>query len=111
MTNYIYPCSYSSFRLIFIYSKKLSYDDNLGFPGGSVVKKPPANAGEAGDAGLIPKSGRSPGGEHGNQPCLKSSMDKGAWQATVHGVTKSQTQLSDWAHDDNLRCLFNSIQF
>ena len=63
-----------------------------------MVKNPPANAGEAGDAGSIPRSGRSPGGEHGNPlqySCLKNPMDRGAWQATVHGVAKSQTQLSD----------------
>ena len=69
----------------------------MGFPGGSVVKNPPANAGEAGDASSIPGSGRSPGGEHPNPlqyPCFKNPMDRGAWQATVHGVAKSQTQLS-----------------
>ena len=44
----------------------------------------------------IPRSGRSPGGGNGNQlqySCLENSMDRGAWQATVHGVTKSQTRL------------------
>ena len=63
--------------------------------GGSVVKNPPANAR---DVGSIPGLGRSPGGEHGNPLqyfCLKNSMDRGAWWATVHGVTKNQTQLSD----------------
>ena len=63
--------------------------------GGSVVKNPPANAR---DVGSIPGLGRSPGGEHGNPLqyfCLKNSMDRGAWWATVHGVTKTQTQLSD----------------
>ena len=63
----------------------------MGFPGDSVVKNPPANAG---DAGSIPGSGRSPGGGNGNPlqcSCLENSMDRGAWQATVHGVTKSQT--------------------
>ena len=52
----------------------------------------------AGDPGSIPGSGRSPGGEHGNPlqySCLENPMDRGAWWATVHGVTKSQTQLSD----------------
>ena len=55
-----------------------------------VVKNLPANAG---DVGSIPGSGRSPGGGNGNphQYCLENSMDQGAWQATVHGVTKSQT--------------------
>ena len=64
------------------------------FPCGSVVKNPPANAGGTRDIGSIPGSGRSPGGGHGNPlqySCLENSMDRGAWRATVHGVTKSQT--------------------
>ena len=63
--------------------------------GGSVVKNPPANAG---DVGSIPGLGRSPEGEHGNPLqyfCLKNSMDRGTWWATVHGVTKNLTRLSD----------------
>jgi len=55
---------------------------------------PPANAGDKGGMGLIPGSGRSPGGGNGNplQPsCLENPMDRGAWWATVLGVTKSQT--------------------
>jgi len=61
-----------------------------------VVKNPPANAGDVRDAGLIPGSGRSPRGGLGNLPkysCLENPMDRGAWQAIVHGVTKSQTRL------------------
>ena len=56
--------------------------------GGSVIKNPPANAG---DAGLFPGSGRSPGEGNGNpfQYCLENPMDRGAWQATVHVVTKA----------------------
>ena len=57
-----------------------------------VVKNPPANAGDIGDTGSIPGSGRSPGGGHGNPlqcSCLENPMDRGAWWATVHGVTKS----------------------
>ena len=53
---------------------------------------------EVGDTGLIPGSGRSPGEGNVNplqSSCLKNSMDRGAWQATVHGIEKSQTQLSD----------------
>ena len=60
---------------------------SLGF-GGTVVKNPPASAG---DAGLIPGSGRSPGGGNGNllqYSCLENSMDRGAWWATVTGVAK-----------------------
>ena len=61
-----------------------------------VVKNPPASAGDARDMDLIPGSGRSPGGGHGNPlqySCLENPMDRGAWQATVHGVAKSQTRL------------------
>ena len=57
-----------------------------------------ASARNAGDPGLIPGSGRSPGEGNGNSlqySCLENPMDGGAWWATVHGVAKSQTQLSD----------------
>ena len=65
-----------------------------GFPGGIVVKNPPANAGDARDMGFIPRSGRSPGGQNDNPlqySCLENPMNRGVWWATVHGVTKSQT--------------------
>ena len=55
-------------------------------------------AGDARDVGSIPVSGRAPGEGNGNTlqySCLENPMDRGAWQATVHGVAKSQTQLSD----------------
>ena len=68
------------------------------FPGGSVIKNPPANTGDMGHTDLIPESGRSPGGRDDNPlqySCLENSMDRGAWQATVHGVTKSQMGLSN----------------
>jgi len=61
-----------------------------------VVKNMPANAGDIRDVGSIPGSGRSPGGGHGNPFqyfCLEKSMDRGAWQVTVHGVAKSRTWL------------------
>ena len=70
----------------------------MGFPSFSAVKNPPANGGGARDSGLIPGSGRSPGEGNGNPlqySCLGNSRDRGAWQATVHGVAKSQTQLND----------------
>jgi len=54
-----------------------------------VVKNPPANAGDMRDRGLIPQLGSSLGGGHGNPlqySCLENPMDRGAWQATVHGV-------------------------
>ena len=63
----------------------------MSFPGGSVVKNPAANAG---DLGLIPGPGGSPGGGNGNPlqySGLENPTDRGAWQATVHGVAKSQT--------------------
>ena len=59
-----------------------------------VVKNLPAYAGDIRDVVLLPGSGRSPGGGHGNPPqysCLQNSMNRGAWQAMVHGVAKSQT--------------------
>ena len=69
----------------------LSFSSVVSFLGGSVVKNLPANAG---DAGLIPGSGRSPRERNGNPcqySCLGNSMDRGAWRATVHGVTKDMT--------------------
>ena len=57
----------------------------MGFPGDSVVKNPSANAGDAGDIGSIPGSGRYPGEGHDNplqDSCLENSMDRGAWWAT-----------------------------
>ena len=59
-----------------------------GFPGGSVVKNLPA---KAGDKGLIPGLGRSPGEGNGNSrqySCLENPMDRGAWWTAVHGVVK-----------------------
>ena len=73
----------------------------LGFRHGSDGKESTCNAG---DLGLIPGLGRSPGEEHGNplqvawripRSCLENSTCRGAWWATVHGVTKSQTRLTD----------------
>ena len=74
-----------------------------GFPGGTVVKNPPANAGDTGDMGSIPGSERSFGGRNGTPlqySCLGNPIDRGAWawRAIVHEVAKSQTRLSDWAH-------------
>ena len=67
----------------------------MGFPGGSDGKESACNVG---DPGLIPELGRSPGKGNGNPlqySCLENSTDRGAWLATVHGVTKSRTCLSD----------------
>ena len=63
-----------------------------------MVKNLPANAGDAREAGSIPGSGRFPRVGNGNPlqfSCLENSTDRGAWQATVHRVAKSQAQLSD----------------
>ena len=67
------------------------------FPGGSVVRNLPAS--NPRDTGSIPGSGRSPGGGQGNplrSSCLEKPTDRGAWWATVHGVTKSWTYLSNY---------------
>ena len=81
-----------------LFASVLRFHDNciayiifLGFPGGSVVKNPLDNAG---DMGSIPKSERSPGGGNGNllqYSCWENSKNRGDWQATVLGVTRSQT--------------------
>ena len=66
-----------------------------GFPDGSVAKNLPENAG---DVGSVPGSGRPPGERNGSPlqySCLENPMDGGAWWATVHGITKSGTQLSN----------------
>ena len=68
----------------------------LGFPGGSDSKEPACHVG---DLGLIPGLGRSPGGGYGNPlqySGLENPLDRGAWRATVHGVARSLTRLSDF---------------
>ena len=70
-----------------------------------LVKNPPANAGNIRDVGLIPVSGRSCGGGHGDPvqySCLGSPTDRGAWRATLHGVAQSQTRLRGFAHTVSL---------
>ena len=73
-----------------------SLDYSVGFPGGSEGKESACNTR---GLGSIPRPGRSPGKGNGNPlhyPCLENSMDRGAWWATVHGIAKSQTRLSDY---------------
>ena len=78
------------------------------------VKK---SACSAGDLDLIPGSGRYHGVGHGNPlqySCLQNSVDRGAWWATVHGVAKSQTQLSDLTlllsfHSSSFRCIIVTV--
>ena len=69
----------------------------MGYPGGRVVKNPPANARDSRDVGSVSASGRSSGGGNGNPlqySCLENPLDNGAWQAIVHRVAKSWTRLS-----------------
>ena len=72
------------------------------------VKNPPANAGDMRDTGSSPGSGRSPGGGHSNPlqySCLEHPMDRGAWQATVHGVAKSRTWLKQLSRHTHIQIL------
>ena len=65
-----------------------------GFPGGSVIKNQSASAGDSGDPGWIPGSGKSPRGGNGTPlqySCWENPMDRGAWWATVPGVAESWT--------------------
>ena len=67
-----------------------------GFPGGTANKGSTCNAGDPGDAGSISEWGSSPRGGHGNPfqySCLENPKDRGAWQATVHGVANCRTRL------------------
>ena len=62
-----------------------------------VVKNPPVNAGDARDTGSILGLGRSPGGGHSNplqHSCLENPMDRGAWQAAIHGVARAGHNLA-----------------
>ena len=80
-------------RILSLISHQISAPGD--FPGGSDGK---GSARNGGDLGWIPGLGRSPGGGRGNPlqySCLENPMDRGAWQATVHGVSKSLTWLSD----------------
>ena len=81
---------------VLLFGHFLSLFCKSGFPGGSEVK---ASACKAGDLGSIPGLGRSPGEGNGNPlqySCLENPMGGGAWWATVHGVAKSRTRLSDF---------------
>ena len=80
-----------NFKLLFQLHIALIF---IGFPnpGGTLVKKQPANAGDTRDMGSIPGSGRAFGVRNGNTlqySCLENTMDRGAWWATVQGVAKS----------------------
>ena len=115
----IFPCVFESILIKdwyhYLSAFSFTYTQNsfrqqlrhiLGFPGASVVKNPPANIGDSGDMGSITGSGRSPGGVNGTPlqySCLKNTMDREAWRATVHRVAKSQC---NWAHT---RCILMEI--
>ena len=82
---------FSSLHAAHVYLAPVAYPYQ-GFPGGSAVKNPSADAGEAGS---IPGSGRSPREGNGNQYSYQGNhMNRGAWQATVHGAAKTWTWLS-----------------
>ena len=81
----------------------------LFFPGGSEVK---ASASNVGDSGSIPGLGRSPGEGNGNPlqySCLENPMDEGFWQATVHGITKDQTERLNNTQNDKIIRSFDSF--
>ena len=88
---YVYACYIQYLYLLLLHTHTHTH---TGFPGGTVVKNLPANAGDSGDVSLIPGLGRSP--QEGNgyplqHPSLENPMERGAWQAIVHGVAESQT--------------------
>ena len=77
-----------------------------------MVKNMAASAGDTGDVGLIPGPGRSPGGRHGNRlqySCLENPKDREAWQATVHWVGESQTQLKRLSMHARTQCAITDI--
>ena len=95
---YIYICINCKIALGYISAYLYISMQHVGLPWWLSGKESTCNAG---DLGLIPGSGRSPEGETGNSfqySCLENPMDRRAWWATVHWITKSQTQLSNWAH-------------
>ena len=82
-----------------------------GFPSGSVVKNPPANAG---DLGSIPGWGKSPGGGNGNPlqySCLETPMDQRAWWATAHWASKNQTRLTWLSTDADMQAHVLNMHF
>ena len=101
--EHIFTCIFSSIYLLW------------GFPVGSVIKKFPSNTVEAGDVGLIPGSGRTPGGGNGSllqYSCLENIIDRGPWQSTIYRDAKSWTQLSKeylLSISSLVKCLLKSL--
>ena len=94
-----YYSELSFFFFLFFFTEKICWSivDLQDFPGGTVLKNPPAKARDARDAGSIPGSARSPAEGSGNPlqySCLGNPMDVEAWWAIVRGVSKSQKRLS-----------------
>ena len=97
--TWVYFCTINSIPLICV--------SILGFSNGSLVKESACNAGDTGNVGSIPGSGRSPEGGNGNPlqySCQENPMDRGVWWATVHKVARRWRWLSDWRHIH--MCLF-----
>ena len=83
---------YSPLLIFLIFLNSMSLTVSWGFPGGSAGGEKSSR--NSGDACLIPESGRSTGGEHGNPlqySCQENPTDRGTWRATVHGFTESDT--------------------
>ena len=106
LTKYYILCTIKPIVQLLVYAHR--------FPGGASGKEPTANAGDVRDMDLIPGSVKSPGGGHGNPPqysCLENTTDRGAWQAIVHGVTKSWTRLKRLCmHTRTLLLFLNHIR-
>ena len=92
----VHVVNYSSREWGYFHKEMVLHVDGWASQVALVAKNLPAIAGDVRDVGLIPGSGRSPGGGYSNPlqySCLKNPMDRGTWQATVHRVAKSQTRL------------------
>ena len=83
----------------------------MSFPGGSAVKNTPSNVG---DAGSIPELGKYPGEENGNllqYSCLGNPMDRGAWKATVHGVTKESDTTQRLNNNNKIKATVSDFRY
>ena len=95
-------CSNTHLNLIYLFDNTSLFNISLpygGFPGGASGKEFACNAENSGDVGLIPGSGRPPGGEHSSPlqySCLENSMDRGAWWAAVQEL--DMTEVTEQAH-------------